>query len=160
MDILTARGQETLVQEREAASLFCSAFKGYGYVSTPKDEPCIIDALLIKDLELKAVAETKCRQMTLGTFVRTFNSEWLVTWHKLQGASHIAGLLCVPLYGFLYLVPSRTLLIRRLWDHVTGWAVPMRVEDTVTQATVNGGTALRTNAFIDMSDAKQVIASP
>lgn len=158
MDVLTARGLETLEQEREAADLFCSAFLGLGYVSTPKHMPCIVDAMIVKNQVLIGVVEMKCRQMTLSTFEQRFNSEWLVTLQKLEGAANIAAILCVPLVGALYLVPDRILLVRRLWEPNKGYVAKYTIRETETQATVNGGLAIRENAFIDMSDAKQIRA--
>lgn len=121
------------------------------YVQTPKNKPAIVDALLI-DTEVKAVVETKCRQATLETFRESFQSEWLVTWSKIQEGIKIAEGLNVPFVGFLYLVKSKDLLIQRIFEN--GKMIPtVRLCTTETQATINGGTALRTNAYIDMSNA-------
>jgi hypothetical protein len=40
-----------------------------------------------------------------------FHNEWLVTWEKLESGLKMAEQLCVPLYGFLYLVDDDVLLI-------------------------------------------------
>lgn len=153
MDILTPKGQETAEQEREAASLFCSAYPRLSYIHTPKDQPSAIDAVIANGGVMLSAVECKCRQMTLEHFTDVFDRRWLVTMDKLESGKALARMLCVPLVGFLYLVPSKTLLIQRLWDANVGWAVPMDVKATKTQATVNGGTAFRRNAFVDMRNA-------
>ena len=62
----------------------------------------------------------------------------------------------VPLVGFLYLVEDDILLHKKLWEPELGWVCSMSIRLTYTQATVNGGRALRSNAFIDMKDAKSI----
>lgn len=158
MDILSPKGMETLQQEREAVDMFCRLYSCYSYVHTPKDQPCSVDGFLVRDSAVHATVEVKCRMMTLDEFTGRFQSRWLITHAKLERAAEIAGILCTPLIGFLYLVPSKTLLFRKLW-HDGGFCVDMDVAETVTQKTVNGGVAKRLNAFVDMTGAK-VITPP
>ncbi len=159
MDILTPRGQETVEQEKEAAGLFCAAFPQFTYVNTPKNEPCVFDAFLVEGDTISAAVECKCRQMTYEQFTGQFESKWLITAAKLEDSAAVLNELRVPLVGFLYLVPSKTLLTRRLFDPITGMFAPMEMMETRTQATVNGGVAWRRNAYVDMRDAK-VIKAP
>lgn len=151
MDILTAKGKVTVEQEAEAGFMFECA-TGYRYVNTPKKKPAVVDALLTQDGELGGIAETKCRMMTVDEF-DGFGWKWLVTYSKLAKAQQISEMLCVPLIGMLYLVPDKTLLYRRITNADGSWACDFHTEDTTTQATVNGGKAVRKNMFIDMSDA-------
>lgn len=141
-----------MTQERRAASLFESA-TGCRYISTPKDEPALVDAVLMKGDQLVAVVETKCRDIDRKTFEGPFDNEWLITFEKVVRSRDIANALGVPLVGFLYLVKDDVLLVKRL-SNPDGSVVPFRVETTETQATVNGGTATRGNAFIRMNGAK------
>jgi len=60
----------------------------------------------------------------------------------------------VPCVGFLYLVKPKVLLTQRLSDNEGRLAAEVRLSTTSTQATINGGRALRTNAFINMAGAK------
>lgn len=151
MDILTPKGQVTVRQEDEAVRAFEARYRDYFYARTPKDKPSPVDAILIRDGIVSAVVETKCRQMTLDTLTRSFKNEWLVTAEKIADGMDVARALCVPYVGFLYLVPDSLLLVVKIWDG--DFAVPIRWEETLTQATVNGGVARRVNAFIDMSGA-------
>lgn len=159
MDILTARGRETVEQEKAAASLFCSTFPQFQYINTPKDEPAVFDAFLVADGVVVAAVECKCRQMTYEQFTGQFESKWLITADKIESGSEVVKELCIPLVGFLYLVPSNTLLTCRLFDSKTNRYAPMEIKETQTQATVNGGLAVRRNAYVDMRDA-QVIKAP
>lgn len=156
MDVLTPRGQQTVIDEKAAAGLWEARCEGCRYVPTPKESACHIDALLLKDGALRGVAETKCRYgLTEEQFTRQFKGEWLVTMDKLVKGAEVAASLCVPLYGFLYLVEPGVLLTKKLADEAGLFVTPFRCERTETQATVNGGVVTRANAYIDMAGATE-----
>ena len=156
LDINTPRGQRTLEQEHRAAHIIVSAWRGVRYISTPKDEAAAIDALILREDDLCAVAEVKCRECTLATLRGAYKNEWLVTASKLDEAVEVARRLVVPFWCFVYLVPDDVVLRVKVWEPERGWIAKIRKEKTVTQATVNGGSALRLNAFIDMTDADEL----
>jgi hypothetical protein len=158
LDINTPKGQETLTEELQAVALFTARYPQVSYVHTPKRGAATIDALLIKTGQLCGIVETKCRRMTRGQ-LRSFGNEWLVTWDKIDGARRIAAGVGVPLFGFLYLVPDRTLLVVTIADSNGSLVSSVRVEATQTQRTVNGGLAIRNNAFIDTQSAKVITAN-
>lgn len=157
MDILTPKGQATVRQEEEAVAAFIARYPEFIYARTPKDKPSPVDAVLVKSGVVSAVVETKCRQMTASTLRSSFKSEWLVTGQKVEDGIQVAKSLCVPYVGFLYLVPDKLLLVAKIWDGE--YKVPIRWEETETQATVNGGLATRVNAFINMSGAITISAA-
>jgi len=154
LDINTPRGQLTLADEQAAVAIFESHYPQFQYVHTPKKKPSDIDGLIVNvsDATLVCVAETKCRyDMTLEKFGDAYGSKWLLTFEKFVKGYKLADSCRVPFYGFLYLVPSRCLLIKKLWSPQTGLDVEFDVRKTQTQATINGGDALRDNAYIDMA---------
>jgi len=153
LDINTPLGQESLRHEQEAAALWESCNPGWSYVTTNKAAPCAVDGILIKGREVAALVETKARSVDERGFSETFKGEWLVTFSKLERGKLIASGLGVPLVGFLYLIPSQVLLVRKLAEDGE-FVVPMRIDNTSTQATINGGIANRCNAYIDMTGAK------
>jgi hypothetical protein len=155
MDILTPLGQRTLQDEQVAASIWERNFPDFKYVQTPKDKPATVDALLIRNNVIEYAVETKCRyDMDLGVLDDERNGEWLVTYDKLLKAAQIAAGLGVPLIGFLYLVPDKLLLAKKLTNEKGNFIVNVRVEKTHTQQTVNGGRIERVNAYVDMKDCK------
>lgn len=156
VDILTPKGEETLRQELRAIELLQKKFPGVRYVHTPKNKPASVDAVLVKDSEIVAVVETKCRQMTLNDLLFKFEGDWLVTWDKVSCGRDAASYFCVPFVGILYLVPDDTLLVQKISDANGDWSVPMRIKQTETQRTVNGGTAIRYNAYISMENATKI----
>jgi hypothetical protein len=84
-----------------------------------------------------------------------WGDEWLVTMDKIEHAKAASAALCVPLYGFLFLVDEGLLLTQKITDESGQYCVRFRVDRTETQRTVNGGSIVRCNAFIDMSNAKE-----
>ena len=157
MDILTEKGQVSLNDEQFLAHWLEKNFS-MRYIQTPKGTPALVDAILTNksSSELLGVAETKCRYdlVSLEQFQANYKNEWLVTWSKVSNAINIATSLGVPCVGFLYLVKPKVLLAQRLSDNDGRLAVEVRLSTTSTQATINGGRAMRTNAFINMADAK------
>lgn len=156
MDIMTPKGQITLQQERMATRLFTERFPPFKFIETPKDQPADIDGFIIRDDLLVSGVEVKCREMTALDLRERFNNRWLVTQDKLDRGIALCKSLGVDFRGFLYLVPEKILFIVPIWSNTKGLVADIEIEQTVTQATVNGGQALRLNAFIDVSKAKVV----
>lgn len=154
LDILSERGAESARQEEIAAKIYEHKYPFVSYVSTPKDKPCVVDAILSTEKKVIAVVECKCRQSTKEEFETRFRNEWLVTKRKIDDAIDFAEKLYVPMVGFLYLIPSKVLLVKKIFDPDVGFTCNIRHEKTRTQATINGGIALRENSFIDMTGAK------
>lgn len=151
LDIQTPKGQQTLLDLEKGVELFQSRNPTLSYVATPPDRPAAVDAVITHKGEVFAAVETKCRyDVSLLQFRHRFRNEWLVTMSKLTNAAEVARQLCVPLYGFMYLVDDDVLCTQKIADASGCFTVPLRCEVTATQATVNGGTAHRANAFIDM----------
>lgn len=154
MDINSPKGQKSLLDERRMAKWLEEKFK-LQYIETPKNFPATIDAVLVKEGEMKAIVETKCRyKLTLEKFNTAFEFKWLITWAKVQNAITIANSLGVPCVGFLYLVDENILLSQKISEPDGRLLVNISLSTTETQATINGGLAVRTNAFIDMRKAK------
>lgn len=153
LDVLTDRGQETIAHEQACVDIWHRHYPRVRYAHTPKREHATVDAVLVNDDDhLVAVVEQKSRTMSLDTLA-SWDYEWLVTLEKVKAAARICAALRVPLVGFLYLVPDEMLLVRRICDIDGAPVAPIRTERTTTQATVNGGTADRVNAFVDMRGA-------
>jgi hypothetical protein len=154
LDVNTPRGLVTLEQERRAAEIICKTWPGCAYIHTPKDQAAAIDAVLCKSGTVRAVVLASCRNCNLSTLRTTFHDAWLLTYSKIVEGQRIAQAMCVELWGILYLVPDDTVLRVKLWSPERGWLVCFSVNKTETQATCNGGSALRDNAYIDTTNAE------
>lgn len=163
LDINSPRGKITLADERKATNLVLAACPEFEFVSTDKMKPIVIDGLLVtkKTRIHYACVEIKCRyDCDIVKFFNSddldgYNGEWLITYSKVETAAQIATALCVPLLGFLYLVPSEIVLLQVLCDAHGEFQNVARQKVSETQATCNGGTALRTNIYFKMHDAVQ-----
>ena len=156
MDILTARGQQTLHQEREAIRLFEDNFPGYTFVETPKDRPADIDGLIQYEDTLVSSVEVKCRMMTMDTLINQYDRKWLVTADKIDRCVNVSKSLGIDFRGFLYLVPEKTLLIVPIWSYKDGFTCKIDRAGSLTQGTVNGGIAYRVNAYIHIENVTTV----
>ena len=155
MDVLSPKGQLSVGDEQRAIKIFVSNFAEFTYAETPKNQPADIDAFLVKNGTLVACVETKCRyDCDLHKFQTQYENKWLVTFDKLEKARSIARALCIKVVGFLYLKQSDALLVQSIVDQHGNYIPNINIATTVTQATINGGKATRTNAFIDMQQAK------
>ena len=107
--------------------------------------------MLSEKQTLRAAVETKCRTFTLAKLQSDYQNEWLITASKVWGAQELCKGLCLPLYGFLYLVPDDCLLVVEIINDEGKIVAPHRVAWSTTKRTVNGGSARRENMFIKMS---------
>jgi hypothetical protein len=161
LDINTPRGQVTRVDEEKAAKLFEGKFPRWRFISTDKDTMAKADAILLHDNKLGGFVLTSCRYgCTVEHMMETWDSEWLLTWRKLAIGALLARHLQTPLFGFIYFADQEVLLVQRLYDPLkeSPWS-PYRTERTLTQATVNGGQIMRTNAFIKVDKATRIDAT-
>lgn len=162
LDINTERGQETARQELEAAALFEKSFPGVAYIHTPKRKPADYDSVLVKSGAIIAVVAMRCcAKYDLATFrSNRFGNKLLISFHKLLKGVDAARINCVPFTVMVYFPTDRVLLCQRVWEPEAGFKVGFRVEKTKTQATVNGGEAIRDNAYIDMDSAAELRGEP
>lgn len=155
LNILTPRGQQTLIDEIAAAAIF-ERSTGLSYIRTPDHLPARVDAVITKAGHIAGVVETKCRYgVTRANLRDGWKDEWLVTMEKIEQVKAAASAMCVPFYGFLFLVDEGLLLTQMIADETGQYCVRFRVDRTETQKNVNGGSVVRCNAFIDMSNAKE-----
>jgi hypothetical protein len=156
MDILTPRGQISRKQEERAIEIWHRHHPRLRYTHTPKDSPASVDAVIVLNDQIVGVVETKCRpQLTIADFRVLYESRWLVTAKKIEDGVDIARGLYVPFVGFLYIPSDDVLLHQTIWkpgQH--GYACNVDIRNTRTQATVNGGSIVRENAYVDMSNAR------
>lgn len=155
LDINTPRGQKTLDDERRCIEIVEASRPGWTFIITPKSREAAVDGVLVFEGTARAIVEQKSRyDVSLDEFISRYENEWLVTFEKILKARTIAEMCCVPLVGILYIVRDDTVLTQPIWSPEKGWQTSFAVRKTRTQATVNGGKALRDNAYIDMSNAK------
>jgi hypothetical protein len=158
MDILTTKGKETIEQANRAIYLLERKYPEIQYIKTAENAPAGLDGVLVSGGYVVSACEIKCRKTTLNALAEHFKFEWLVSFDKIEKMLQISRLLGISALGLLYLVEDDLLLVQKIVDKDGNVVGNIRIETTKTQATVNGGSAVRTNAFIDMSKAIQIDA--
>ena len=147
MDILTEKGQQSLRSEEEMLAIIMGKYD-LDIIETNKDRPAICDGFTVRNGIITGVFESKCRNNTLEDFNRW--GSWLVTYEKIDGLAWLSSKLCVPAVGFLYSIPDRTVLKWKITDKEGNYLFDFKVDETITQATINGGQAKRENAYLPM----------
>lgn len=145
LDCLTPLGLEYMQRQTQIVTRVSTAW-GVSPVETPPEEAADVDALFSRDGHLVGIAEVKARNLTM-TDLMAFGS-YLVTYGKLVKGAKCAEALRVPFVLVVGLWPERHIAVWPVYRPGRGWLVPMRVEDTVTQATCNGGSVRRSNAYL------------
>jgi len=125
------------------------------FFGTRKSKSAPYDGIITQDDFIAGIFESKCRNMSRAE-LRGYNDELILTASKLYKCAERAKEIFVPFYVFIYLVPDRLVLMQQVTDTEGNYLVRFTVEKTETQATCNGGTAIRDNAYIDVSGAEEI----
>ena len=155
LDINTPKGQESLNDEQEAIEILSRSLPDLKFIQTTKERASAVDGFVLTNDVLCGFFECKSRDMSEKQLSSIFGNEWLVTFEKISKGAEIAKLFCVPFVGYLYLVPDKVVLSVQIANRYGNFMVPLRIENTETQKTVNGGKIIRTNAYISMLNAKR-----
>lgn len=158
--ILTEEGQKAADDQILAVDIILSnpAYLGTQFIFTAMDDSAAVDGIFVRENEIKAVAEIKTRYgLTEEEFFTKFKGEWLLTFEKMMRIRLASDLLRVPGFGILFLKDSGVVLMKELSTKHGLLHDGYRKKLTETQATINGGTAVRENAFIEMREAKRYV---
>ena len=147
LDCETPRGVVMLRAQHEIVRRFADAHPGLVVFET-KHPAAHVDAVFTRGPHLTLIAEAKVRpDLGLATLRERFGS-YLISAEKLRHGELLAQTLRVP-----YAV------IAGLTDAIVWWMVydadgqrlvDFTLEETTTQATVNGGRVQRLNAFLSL----------
>ncbi len=159
LDINTPLGQKSLEEEREVHSIIESKW-GLKVIETPKNSISSGDGFLIRNDEVVAFFETKCRyDMTYEQLLD--RGSWLVTMDKIKKCKVVSKLLQIPFIGFLYLLPKsdpgqRLLLYWKITNDKGDFNFDFEIMEELTQKTINGGEIVRMNAYFPTDKMKVV----
>jgi len=154
LDINTPKGQESVKQEKKMIEHIEKCW-GVQIFETNKKDSALVDGIIVKNNEIVGVCENKCRNMTHDTLVDKYGS-WLITDSKLDIGKIASKILKVPFIGFLYLVDDDITLFWKITDTDGNFLFDFKTEETPTQATINGGTAIRLNAYLPIECSEKV----
>jgi|10_taG_2_1085330.scaffolds.fasta_scaffold68660_4 hypothetical protein len=159
LDVNTPKGQESVEDEQIMLKQIRKVWE-LDVVETPKKEAAKIDTMLIRDNVLVGITENKCRynmylkddHFYLSKYNKTYDS-WLITNEKIESGRILAGALCVPFFGFLHLVDDDTILWWKIASGDGKFLIDFDRKESETQATINGGTIMRENAYLPIEHA-------
>lgn len=87
----------------------------------------------------QALIEIKARNMKKDTFVNQFNSEYMISTHKVNKCKNIAEKYEIPFFVFVNMIKDNYILRIKAIDK-NGNFSQHRIENRQTQNTCNGGT--------------------
>lgn len=148
MDILSFKGKKTVKEEEFMLKQFESAWKCQA-IHTPIDKGSACDGFFVRDNEIKAIFESKCRQLTLDE-LEGYGS-WLITHEKIMKCQKLSKLLCIPFYGLLYLVKDNLIMYWKITDDRGKLVSDFKSETRETQYCVNGGLKNEKVMLLDIS---------
>ena len=160
MDILTEKGQRSLEYEHimleKIKHSMCKKHKKNSFIfETNKNTTAKVDGILIKDNQLSAIFESKCRNMSMME-LDNYGS-WLVTLDKIMDGKKLSEMLCVPFIGFLYLIKDDIVMYWKITDNQVNFLFGFDVKQTQTQKTINGGQIVRTNAYLPFNKGYDIL---
>jgi hypothetical protein len=147
LDARTPLGRDYVRRQSEVVAR-CAQVWQSTVMETPLEEPADVDAVFGRAGVVKVVAEVKVRNMTMAE-LETHGS-YLVTNDKLVRGSRCAAAMYVPFVLVVGLWPERHIVYWRVWSPATQWCFDFDVRRTATQATCNGGQAVRENAYLPL----------
>ena len=153
LDINTEKGQESLKYERIMLEKLEQSFS-VKFIETNKLIDSKIDGVILKDNQLSGIFESKCRNMSYMELM-DYDS-WLITLDKIMDGKKISEMLRVPFFGFLYLIPDKMTFYWKITDDFGEFIFGFNIKRTLTQKTINGGRAIRTNAYLPFKYANEV----
>tara|TARA_R100000963_G_C4638997_1_gene102744 strand:+ start:1032 stop:1514 length:483 start_codon:yes stop_codon:yes gene_type:complete len=160
MDILTKKGQRSLEYEHimleKIRHNICKKHKDNSFIfETNKNTVAKVDGILIKDNQLSAIFESKCRNLSMMD-LENYGS-WLITLDKIMDGKKLSEMLCVPFIGFLYLIKDDIVMYWKITDKNGDFLFNFDVKQTKTQKTINGGEIVRSNAFLPFKKGNELI---
>ena len=153
LDINTKKGQESLRHEKKMLEKIEHSFS-VQLIETPKKMDSKIDGIIVKDDQISGIFESKCRDMSYMELLDY--KSWLVTFNKIMDGKKISEMLRVPFFGFLYLIPDELVFYWKITDEFGEFRFGFNIKRTLTRKTINGGTAIRTNAYLPVKYANEI----
>jgi hypothetical protein len=69
----------------------------------------------------------------------------------------ISEMLRVPYLGFLYLIKDKIIMYWKITDKYGNFLFDFDVKNTRTQKTINGGSVIRTNAYLPFKEGNELL---
>lgn len=155
LNVLTPKGQKAEQEAREAILKLSTAEETFAWF--PENNIYPVDGFCIRQNTITSIFEGKTRQAHYQDGAMLYNraryDDYLITAQKLDQGIDMAKQMRTDFLLYVYFVLSGHVLCFKIWDDRSCEAIGFRRQKTVTQAGVNGGQALRENAYIPLRKA-------
>lgn len=137
---------------------------GISIVITPKEcngKPLFAnpDGIMHRNGDIIGVYEFKSRNMSYDTLTSKRYGSWLISESKIKVCREIAIQMCVPFYGFLFLIPDSMMFCWEITDQHGVHLVDLNIKRSKTKSNSdpNDSTMVwRNNAYLSMEDSYRV----
>lgn len=157
LNVLTPKGKQAEAMARQAVLKLQAT--GQTFAWFPDHNHFAVDGYVIKDHIISAVFETKVREAKYGGGQMTFNGkaypDLLISASKIDNGVSLATKMGINFYVIIYFSLSDICVSFRIYDATTHAVIPHGRRTSRTQAGVNGGSAVRENAYLNFSYAKE-----
>lgn len=134
--------------------------KGQTFAWFPDNNYSPIDGFIVHDNTVIAIFECKIRDMAYDNGCLTFQDKsydlLILSESKILNGTEMARQMQVDFFLIAYLSNSDHYLIYKLYDNRRNKVIDYEKKDTYTRANINGGEALRSNAFLKVRLAKVI----
>ena len=154
LDCLTPEGQKWIARQSRIVKIIAQTF-GVSAIEMSHDPAATIDVQFYRDSHLKAIAEIKCRNMSLDQ-LRSYGS-YLITDDKLSRGADISRTLEVPMYLFVGLRRDHRIVYWKVTDHDGASIINIDRRSTFTKRTCNDARPItRMNAYLPLSSMHEL----
>ena len=128
---------------------FDHLLKRYGWKVCTTPQYSLVDGIAVKDNEITHVVEFKSRNESMESMERF--GTYLISYDKIENGLQICRIMRVPFILIVYLIKDGVVMGIEIGDEF-GVSVEMEIKETRTQKSIEGGTVIRRNAFIDLEN--------
>ena len=135
--------------DRHEETAFDYLLKRYNWNIITTPQFALIDGVAYMNHEITHIIEFKSRYESWDSMMHY--GTYLISWDKIQNGMTMAKMMRVPFILIVYLVQSDMVLGVELATEDGTLAIPdIEVKETRTQRSIEGGSVMRKNAYIDL----------
>lgn len=135
--------------DRYEETAFDYLLKRYNWHIVTTPQFALIDGVAYMNREITHIIEFKSRDESWDSMMHY--GTYLISWDKIQNGMEMARMMRVPFILVVYLAQSQMVLGVELATEDGTLAIPdIEVKETRTQRSIDGGSVMRKNAYIDL----------
>lgn len=160
MDATSAKGLEVRDEVEEVIERLEKKWDSL-FVQFSNESPVRFDGMIIEDRNIGAIFEFKCRDVSVRDSQLFYKGKGydtiILTQEKIDHGVNYSKQFRVPFLFIFYARKSGSVHCIQITNSKGEYLFNYKVENSVTKATINGGRAMRVNAYLPINQAKQWI---